>query len=345
MVKTLGGGTELLFQMARNMLVWQQDGTEKLSDGTKPSTITQEPVLPRWHPYSGVSDVNPSFRTRAPRMNAQGYAGTIWRNVRKHNKPSLWRHALRTYHRMESTEDLERMNVHYEGALLACAKLGLLEEALQIYATVEETAVALAKNQTATPVTSTATNRRRPNQVFVTESMVLSVVSASVRGSKRLARDPSTTLQERRVPLDRAYAILRYIPQRHGIPLVAHILNPLAAAYQNLGLLPESSHLLQKHLHDRTIGPEPEDGEPCRLNINNFCAKDKASYALLVKGAVSTGDWKSAVQALGNMTESGLYPKARHLNAWTEVSERKSKQRTTRSRKKKRDEYWLESVR
>jgi hypothetical protein len=45
------------------------------------------------------------------------------------------------------------------------------------------------------------------------------------------------------------------------------------------------------------------------------------------------------------MTTAGLYPVNRHLNEWTEVSERKTKQRTTRGWKKKRDEFWLDSVR
>jgi len=64
-----------------------------------------------------------------------------------------------------------------------------------------------------------------------------------------------------------------------------------------------------------------------------------------VKGAVLQGDFSEAVDALTDMTEAGLYPNERNLNAWTEVSERKSKHRNTRGRKKKRDDYWLERVR
>ena len=54
-----------------------------------------------------------------------GFAKTIWRNVRKRNKPSLWRHALRTYDRMTQLEDdpnhfnIRRANTHHEGAMLA----------------------------------------------------------------------------------------------------------------------------------------------------------------------------------------------------------------------------------
>ena len=76
-------------------------------------------------------------------------------------------------------------------------------------------------------------------------------------------------------------------------------------------------------------------------NINDLGCKDKASYALRVQGAVSAEDWGTAVEALTTMTEAGLYPVERHLNVWTEVSERKTKHRTTRSWKKKRDQSWL----
>ena len=106
----------------------------------------------------------------------------------------------------------------------------------------------------------------------------------------------------------------------------------------------DAAELLKTHLTDRTSGPEGEDGDD-PFNINDVNAKDKASYALLVKGSVSTGDWAGAVEALRDMTEAGSYPSPRNLNAWTEVSERKTRQRNTRSRKKKRDEYWLDSVR
>ena len=106
----------------------------------------------------------------------------------------------------------------------------------------------------------------------------------------------------------------------------------------------DAANLLQNHLTDRTSGPEDENGDD-PFNVNDVLAKDKASYSLLVKGSVSTGDWADAVEALKEMTQAGLYPSARNLNSWTEVSEKKTKQRTTRSWKKKREEYWLESVR
>ena len=151
-------------------------------------------------------------------------------------------------------------------------------------------------------------------------------------------------MEERRAPLDACSELLLSMEEKHGLPLVARHLNPLAAAYQKLGLVQEASTLLNMNLEDRTSGPEEENGlDP--FNVNDVWAKDKGSYSLLVKGAVSEGKWADAVDALRTMTEAGLYPNSRNLNAWTEVSERKTKQRATRSWKKKRDEYWLESVR
>jgi hypothetical protein len=142
--------------------------------------------------------------------------------------------------------------------------------------------------------------------------------------------------------LDAARTILQELEEKHGIPLDARHVNPLAAAYQAVGLRPESAALLQL-LGDRVIGPEPETGSQ-RLNINDFGAKDKASYALLIEGAVLDADWGAAVENLTTMTDAGLFPLDRHLHTWTEISNRKAKHRTTRSWKKKRDQTWLRTV-
>ena len=64
---------------------------------------------------------------------------------------------------------------------------------------------------------------------------------------------------------------------------------------------------------DRSRGPEPVGGEET-FNVHDVCAKDKASYALLVKGAVASGNWADAVEALEAMMEAGLYPNSRNLN-------------------------------
>jgi hypothetical protein len=226
---------------------------------------------------------------------------------------------------------IERTNVHHEGAMLACAKLGLWQECLDIYRYVQETST--------TDPTAVATTRRR-KAVCITDNMLLSVVSACVRGCKLVNKQAS--VDEKRAPLDAALQILTNMEQAHGLPLVARHLNPLASAYQSLGLVEDASNILQTHLEDRTSGPEEEWGEN-PFNVNDVRAKDKASYSLLVKGAVSSGDWQNAIHALGNMTQAGLYPNSRNLNSWVEASERKSKQNT--SWKKKREEYWLTSVR
>mgnify|MGYP005848103323 CR=1 FL=1 len=196
-IRTIGGGADMIFEMARQMLLWDEtedslstatdnsrfatnkndsrdappptnellsnyqvgsNGNPETKQTSQPTRRRRAPVLPRWRPLEGVADVNPNFRTQSPMMNSLGYSRTIWRNVRKANKPSLWRHALRTYDRMDqnvatnasgqqtgaaTTEKnvklrVQRSNSHHEGALVACAKLGLWKKAMQIYQKVEE---------------------------------------------------------------------------------------------------------------------------------------------------------------------------------------------------------------
>jgi hypothetical protein len=334
LVRTLGGGTAMIFAMAQRMFDQQQQQQQQ----SEASVVAKPPPVPRWRPAAGIANDNPSFRTTSPDMNHQGYAGVIWRNVRKRNKASLWRYALRTYDRMGGTgagptDDLGVLrptNIHHEGALLATAKLGLYERALEIYATVE-----LEGSRSRRP------RAQRPDlaAVQVTDRMVQSVVRACVR-TARSAK--ASTISSRRQPLDAARTILQELEEKHGIPLDARHVNPLAAAYQAVGLRPESAALLQL-LGDRVIGPEPETGSQ-RLNINDFGAKDKASYALLIEGAVLDADWGAAVENLTTMTDAGLFPLDRHLHTWTEISNRKAKHRTTRSWKKKRDQTWLRTV-
>jgi pentatricopeptide repeat protein len=234
----------------------------------------------------------------------------------------------------DSPLKIERTNVHHEGALLACSKLGLWQEALDIYHHVEKTST--------TNQTIVATTRRR-KAVCITDNMVLSLVSSCVRGSKQMD-SMDTSIEERRAPLDAATQVLVEMQDKHGLPLVARHLNPLSAAYHSLGLHSDATNLLQNNLTDRTSGPEEENGDD-PFNVHDMHAKNKGSYALLVQGSVSNGEWAEAVEALKDMTEAGLYPNSRHLNRWTEISEGKTRQRSTRSWKKKREEYWLESVR
>ncbi len=333
LVKTLNGGTAMIFEMARRSFS---------SDPSSDSTF-----LPRWHPVRGISPYNPNFRTQPPPMDPQGYAGTIWKNARKSAQPAMWRYALRSYDRMmmpsnttsSSTGRVERTNIHYEGALVACSKLGEWEKALEIYNEVQRKEKKWLDRMSAESASQSRRSRRKYEPtVFITDTMIMSLMRACVRA----ARDKKhLSIVSRREPLDVAVQAVKQLPDR--IPLVSRHLNPIAAVYQSLGLYQEAALLLSDNLTERSRGPEPENGED-QFNVHDVGAKDKASYALLVQGAVSVGNWTGAVEALQNMTGAGLYPAERHLNAWTEVSERKTKQRSTRSRKKKREEYWVDSV-
>ena len=378
LVRTIGGGTAMIFAMAQRMFEQQQsqladdEAATTTSRIIVPPRIGASPLLPRWRPAAGIANENPSFRTASPNMNNQGYAGVIWRNVRKRNKPSLYKYALRTYDRMTnipattsstptttnengpngagaaaagSDVIVQPTNIHHEGALVAAAKLGLWERALNIYNRVQEEEALLRKRHGGGNNNGSGNGEfsklslvtQKRYSVHVTEHMVGSVVRACVRACRN---NKQASLQERRKPLDQARAILAELPNRHDIYLDAHHVNPLAAAYQAIGLRHEANEVLDAFLGDRVIGPEPETGGEM-LNIHDLGCKDKASYALRVQGAVSAEDWGAAVEALMTMTEAGLYPVERHLNVWTEVSERKTKHRATRSWKKKRDQSWV----
>ena len=88
-VRTIGGGADMIFEMARQMLLWDETGEDSIAPPAATSTPPSEPpkaketqkkpfVLPRWRPIRGVSDANPAFRTTAPMMNSQGYAGWFY---------------------------------------------------------------------------------------------------------------------------------------------------------------------------------------------------------------------------------------------------------------------------
>jgi pentatricopeptide repeat protein len=280
--------------------------------------------------------------------------------------------------------------------MLACAKLGLWQRALEIYhyvaqheiesAAAASAAAAAATTTASTVQTQPSNNGSKPNgsirtkrkRVFVTDDMVLSLVKACVRasrlrasGSRRKNRTRNKTMNNatdeaeeydddidveidcvlsspemeereaalRRIPLDTALEILSTLSDDHNIELVGYMLNPLAAAYQKLGYIQLSRDILQSMLADRTAGEDEI------FNVHDLCAKDKGSYSLLVQGAVVTGDWGSAVEALGDMTKAGLYPNPRHCNIWSEISERQTRPRAVGSWKKKRDDIWADSVR
>jgi len=350
--KTIAGGTALIFEMARKSITPATTTTNarrvSSSSVSQPSLYSSSSSLPyespqqrRWYPHSGISDENPSFRTQSPAMTNEGFAKVIWKNARKRNKQSLWKYALRTYDRMGVLErepnyvQIKRSNIHHEGALVACAKLGKWQRALEIFHYVGSNS-------------SNATISRNSNRV--TDDMVSSLVRGAVRASRlRLRRKnshevPLTPEQEeqeaalRRIPLDTTLEILSSLPEDHNIPCYPYFFNPLAAAYQSLGYTQHSKEILDTMLSNRTAGED----EP--LNVHDLCAKDKGSYSLLVQASVVTGDWGSAVESLNEMVTAGMYPDPRHCNIWSEISERHTRPRAVGSWKKKRDDYWTESI-
>ena len=361
--KTLAGGPALIFEMARKSMLFANKETDpkQSTNTTAVPPMATTPVSPfepasstpaqgRWYPHSGIADVNDNFRTQSPIMNNKGFEKIIWKNARKKNKPSQWKYALRTYDRMALLEgdpnfgQIKRLNIHHEGAMQACAKLGLWQRALEIYHYVYQ--------QEMGEEIQRAGKDEKSTSVYVTDDMVLSLVRSTVRASrlrsrqKRKSHDPPLSPEQeeqeaalRRIPLDTALEILSSLPEKHNIPLVAYYLNPLAAAYQSLGYTAVSKKILETFLTNRTAG------EDDILNVHDLCAKDKGSYSLLVQASVVTGDWGAAVDSLSEMTNAGIYPNSRHCNVWSEISERQTRPRAVGSWKKKRDDYWTDSVR
>jgi len=346
--KTMSGGPAQIFAMARKMLVWDEgyqgnnDSSFSNNDGSDSDKYGDDVddnmmPLPRWHPIAGISDENPSFRKKPPAMNSMGYAGSIRRNSRKRNSPSMWNYALRTYRRMDATTAIKyngkskalskssktlkipKKAIHHESALVACSKLGLWQDALDIYTSVES-----SKKST------------------ITNHMVLALIKACVRGSKQKGKS-DLTLAQRREPLDRLRDILMELESKHYIKLDATHINPLAAAYQSLSLTEESAFLIKNMLENHT---DMQDEDKSRLYLSNLNAKDLSSYSLLVKGHVQKGDWIQAVEALDDMTSSaGLYPNSRNLNSWNEISNGKRKKFSNQKGQfnKRRDSYFQDT--
>mmetsp|Transcript_13821 Transcript_13821/g.23480 ORF Transcript_13821/g.23480 Transcript_13821/m.23480 type:complete len:575 (-) Transcript_13821:41-1765(-) len=213
---TLSGGTPLILDMARRMLVWDDElyqGLNDASPSSEPSPSAAAPTqaaaanaaavaaLPRWRPKSitqqSISNANPSFRTSSPIMTNAGYASILKRNSRKKNKPSMWRHCLRVYDKMGELEKerrtdkrgkrikVKRSTAHHEAALVAASKLGLWEEALSIYKRVEKASLASKNNVAATSnADGGSVMKLRSKNIRITDNMVLSVVKASVKASR-----------------------------------------------------------------------------------------------------------------------------------------------------------------
>lgn len=289
----------------------------------------------------------------------------IRRNSRKRNKQSLWRHAFRTYNKMKSTEQqqADEMNadngngkisskilitrhiIHFEAGLVSCAKLGLWREGLSILNEVVD--IMERQKNDATLMNSSSYNgvggavsyvqttdlaivKRRIPKIVVTDNMILSIVSACVRGSK-VNQDDDDQDWNRREPLDAARDILLSMEEKYGIPLVSRHVNKLAAAYHRLGLYREGSSLITDNLADRkTQAQDKEEELAASFNLNDVKAKDAASYNILIQGAIQGGDWASAIGSLRHMTEKGLYPESRSLNCWSETAQKRERRAGSR---------------
>ena len=214
--QTLSGGTPLILDMARRMLVWDDElymGLNDASTSSESSSSAADPTqaaaanaaavaaLPRWRPKSisqqSISNANPSFRTSSPIMTNAGYASILRRNSRKKNKPSMWRHCLRVYEKMGDLEKerrktdkngkkikVKRSTAHHEAALVAASKLGLFEEALSIYQSVEKVSLASNNETDASSAADGAVMNLRSKKVRITDNMVLSVIKAAVKASR-----------------------------------------------------------------------------------------------------------------------------------------------------------------
>ena len=300
-------------------------------------------------------------------MNNKGYAKLIRRNSRKRNKQSLWRHAYRTYNKMKSIEEnqKEEMNqnngngkisskivimrhtVHYEAALVSCAKLGLWREALNIYNEVVDH-MEYQKNMKIGNISSklsyvqTVDNtmvRKFTPKIVVTDNMILSIVSACVRGSKAKFDQfdhpqghNKNQEYDRREPLDAAKEILLSMEVKFNLPLVSRHVNKLASAYHHIALHMEGNALINETMNDRKTQAQDKEDEDAvaSFNVNDVKAKDGASYNILIQGAVEEGDWASAIASLKQMTDKGLYPESRSLNRWSETAQRRERRAGSR---------------
>jgi len=317
--ETSTGGPSTMFEMARRMLVWddqdyqlgrvlndssQAQEAQAAQDQAQSQSQPQSDIIPsssspskkkttvtpRWHPHEGIADSNPNFRTNSPIMNNRGYEKTIMRNARKNNKPSLWRHGYRTYVKMRDVELLQQMqalqqkkkmttstlkikreNTHFQGALIACAKLGLWREAIFIYQEmldiqldiqIEQNSNQLVTNisppvdsstsasVSASASASTATPKRRTRKpIIIDQYMILSIIRACIRGMKYRVQH-GENIEQRREPLDAAQEILRNMQEKHSLPPSTMQVNALASAYQYVGLYEEAMQLVFDYLEE-----------------------------------------------------------------------------------------------
>jgi pentatricopeptide repeat protein len=268
-IQTLSGGVSLIFSMARRMLLWDEEVyyQQHWNDASPtPDSGSNIPPLPKWHPYDGIADLNPSFRSEAPVMNNEGYAQTIRRNSRKKGKASLWRYALRTYYKMKEIEleqaeqkvgnnpdhfMIQRQTEHYEAVLVACGKLGLFREAMRIYQDVldmeEKEDAKVPSPILSSNITENRTLKRvsrgeldmktQKDPIRPTKYMIISLIKSCVR-QKDCSKD------EKLSSLDTVRDMLLSLKEKKTIPVESIMVNPIAAAYAKLGHVDKAAHLI-----------------------------------------------------------------------------------------------------
>jgi hypothetical protein len=315
-VTTLKGGSDLLFRMVRQQQQqqqqqqqgiasavprWQPPGSGSTSTSATSTASAASPAIPQRQPLSRSSSTSKSLPPVLLPLQARAAAATIWKNARQRNKPSLWRYAIRTYDRLPPSQTT---NVHYEGCLVAAAKLGWSEKALSVYETVR--ARQQQQQQQQQQASSPPQQQLRRSTIHLTDHMMLSLVKACVGDA---VRTKNTAI------LDAVVEILEQRQEDFEQPTTtaAHW-NPVAAAYRKL-----SHHDTARAILD--VLPAPRfDGGARRFHLQHVYAKDKGSYAINVSTSVARGDFGRAVLDLKDMTELGMYPETRHLDEWAALS-------------------------
>ncbi len=183
---------------------------------------------------------------------------------------------------------IRRTSAHHEAALVATSKLGMWEEAMRIYRVVEgsssssvaagESSGGKGSNVTDNMILSVVGACVRASNAKYAAANAPSLVSDAPLGDadrrdvpddnrggdsayySATIRMPSPnsrptiralTVEERRRPLDEARLVVLSMEDRHDIPIVARHVNPLASAYNRLGLRAEASALINGLLKDR----------------------------------------------------------------------------------------------
>ena len=154
-------------------------------------------------------------------------------------------------------------------------------------------------------------------------------------------------------PLDAARMILQHSLEKHSVvPKAVHV-NCLAAGYQFVGLYSEAENVFE-FLEGRgggdvgDVGGRNHHDDHKNANANTSThkmeEKNEGSYSILVKNAVTQGDWSSAIDNLREMTDRGHYPKARSLNAWSETANKRERRPRRTAWIKKRERMLMKSA-